>query len=120
MSREKDDRMRAALLEACDLLQGWINWKCPARHRTEHLAKLAQLRAAAAPGDGTVPALIIAVPVGLRLPDADTDVLIFDGSDPEAQLGAVVGADEEGAIWVNAQGEGVAGVTYWAEMPRLP
>lgn len=113
------DRMRAALLEACDLLQGWINWKCPPRHRAEHEAKLAQLRAAAAPADGTVPIIIFAVPVGLRLPDADTDVLIFDRTDPEGQLGALLGEDDGVQVWVNAHGEGAAGVTHWAEMPRL-
>lgn len=54
------------------------------------------------------------------MPDADTDVIVFDASSPEGQLGAYVGDDAEGPIWVNAQGEGVAGVLAWSEMPRLP
>jgi hypothetical protein len=62
---------------------------------------------------------LVAVPVAEQLPDADTDVLIFDGADPEGQLGAYVGHDEVGPIWVDAQGQGVAGVTHWAELPRL-
>lgn len=53
------------------------------------------------------------------LPDADTDVLIFDQAHDQAQLGAYVGSDEDGLVWVNAQGEGVLGVHHWAELPRL-
>lgn len=53
------------------------------------------------------------------MPDADTDVIIFDDTSPHGQLGAYVGHDEEGALWVNAQGEGVAGVVAWCEMPKL-
>lgn len=53
------------------------------------------------------------------LPDADTDVLIFDKPDAEAQLGAYVGHDEDGPLWVDAQGEGVNAVMHWAELPRL-
>lgn len=48
-------------------------------------------------------------------PDADLDCLIWDHSDPEAQLGAYVGDG-----WVNAQGEAVEGVHTWAAMPCLP
>lgn len=58
-------------------------------------------------------------PVAQRLPDADTDVLIFDGPGQDGQLGAYVGHDEDGPLWVDAQGEGVSGVTHWAEMPAL-
>lgn len=52
-----------------------------------------------------------------RMPDADTDVLIWDASSEHSQLGAYLGDDDEGPLWVNAQGEGVASVTHWAEMP---
>lgn len=55
-----------------------------------------------------------------EMPDADTDVIVFDESSPEGQLGAYVGDDEDGPIWVNVQGEGVAGVVAWCEMPCLP
>lgn len=58
-------------------------------------------------------------PVADGLPDADTDVLIFDGLEREGQLGAYVGHDDDGPIWVDAQGEGVAGVTHWAAVPAL-
>ena len=50
-----------------------------------------------------------------RLPDADTDVLVFDRSSHEAQLGALVGEGE----WVDANGGSIDGVTHWAEMPRF-
>jgi hypothetical protein len=53
--------------------------------------------------------------VGERMPDADTDVLIFEGADAEGQLGAFIGADG----WVGAVGQPVHGVTHWAEMPDL-
>lgn len=59
------------------------------------------------------------VAVSERLPDADTDVLIFDQAHDQAQLGAYVGSDEDGPVWVNAQGEGVLSVHHWAELPRL-
>lgn len=51
-----------------------------------------------------------------QLPDADTDVLIFDASSDEAQLGALNWTDP--IEWVDAQGAPVEGVTHWAEMPR--
>lgn len=54
------------------------------------------------------------------MPDADTDVIVFDESSPEGQLGAYVGEDTDGPLWVNAQGEGIAGVVAWSHMPRLP
>jgi hypothetical protein len=53
------------------------------------------------------------------LPDADTDVLIFDSSHPEGQLGALICHGEGGPMWMDAQGEEAGGVTHWAEMPRL-
>lgn len=53
------------------------------------------------------------------MPDADTDVLVFDASSPEAQLGAYVGQESEGPVWVNAQGDLVTDVVAWAEMPLL-
>jgi hypothetical protein len=49
------------------------------------------------------------------LPDADLDVLLWDGQEPEAQLGAYVGDG-----WVNTHGEAVEGVHTWAHMPCLP
>lgn len=58
--------------------------------------------------------------VGEAMPDADTDVLIFDGTSPEGQLGAYVGVGDAGTLWADAQGSEVAGVTHWAEMPLLP
>ncbi len=54
------------------------------------------------------------------MPAADTDVLIFDASRPEGTLGAYQGEDTNGPIWVAAQGEGIADVVAWCEMPRLP
>jgi len=83
----------------------------------------ADIHTAAAPAAaGPVYLMVQAWPVAEQLPDADLDVLIFDGPDTEAQLGAYMGHDEEGdgqPIWVEAQGAGVAGVTHWAEMPKL-
>lgn len=64
--------------------------------------------------------LLKPVPVAEQLPDADADVIIFDGPGTQGQLGAYVGDDDAGPIWVDAQGEGVAGVTHWAEWPTLP
>lgn len=62
---------------------------------------------------------VTAIAAKLQLPDADTDVLIFDTSNEEGQLGAYVGHDEDGPIWVDAQGQGVPGVTHWGNLPRL-
>lgn len=54
-----------------------------------------------------------------KMPDADTDVLIWDGVSPEATLGAYVGHDAEdgSALWVDAQGASVK-VIAWAELPQ--
>lgn len=51
-----------------------------------------------------------------QLPDADTDVLVWEQDQPEAQLGAYVGHDEEGPLWVNAHGDGIK-VVAWAALP---
>lgn len=120
----ENQRLRAALLEACDQLEGWISWKCPRKHVPEHMATLQRLRAPAALSEqGAVALLLAVVPTSLRMPDADTDVLIFDAAGDQAQLGAYVGSDDDPfrdpAAWVNAQGELVPGVHHWAELPRL-
>lgn len=57
--------------------------------------------------------------IGERMPDADADVLIFEGADAEGQLGAFIGDDGNGPMWVGAGGQLVPGVTHWAEMPDL-
>jgi hypothetical protein len=44
--------LRSALLKACELLEGWVNWKCPRKHREEHLSKIASLREPASDPDG--------------------------------------------------------------------
>lgn len=53
-----------------------------------------------------------------EMPDADTDVLIWEDGWPEAQLGAYTGHDDSGPNWANAQGERVH-VVAWAELPVL-
>lgn len=53
------------------------------------------------------------------MPDADTDVLVWDASSPIAQLGAYIGEESDGPVWINAQGELVTDVVAWAEMPLL-
>jgi hypothetical protein len=63
--------------------------------------------------------VVLQIHAATQLPDADTDVLIWHGGIVHSELGAYVGHDDEGPMWVNAQGEGVEGVTYWAEMPQL-
>lgn len=51
------------------------------------------------------------------MPDADTDILIFDTSSPVGQLGAYMGDDDNGPVWCDAHGQPVTGVTHWSEMP---
>jgi hypothetical protein len=69
---------------------------------------------------GPIALQLQAWPVTTRLPDADTDVLIWDRSSTEGQLGALNGVDPQGqAYWVDAQGAAVHGVTHWADMPVL-
>lgn len=38
-------QLQGALNTACVQLEGWVSWKCPARHRAEHEANIAKLRA---------------------------------------------------------------------------
>lgn len=52
------------------------------------------------------------------MPDADTDVLVWDASSPEAQLGAYVGEESDGPVWIDAQGALISDVVAWADMPR--
>ncbi len=51
------------------------------------------------------------------MPDADTDVIIFDASSPEGQLGALTCTDP--VEWVDSHGATVTGVIAWCEMPKL-
>lgn len=60
------------------------------------------------------------VPVGQKLPDADTDVLIFDASHEQGRLGAYVGNAADKVLWVSEHGDSAYGVTHWAELPCLP
>lgn len=53
-----------------------------------------------------------------EMPDADTDVLIWDSSHPEAQLGAYVGPELSDTGWVDVHGECVP-VIAWASLPLL-
>lgn len=53
------------------------------------------------------------------MPDADTDVLVWAEGEEEAQLGAYVGHESDGPVWVDAQGAIVPRVVAWAEMPLL-
>lgn len=53
--RERDALIEA-LRDACTLLEGWINTKCPLRHRAEHRADLAKKRALIAKYSPKVPA----------------------------------------------------------------
>lgn len=62
---------------------------------------------------------VVAIPVGERKPDADTNVLLFlsDGSSCEGFL------DDDGEgnpIWRDVTAEALeGGVTHWAAMPAL-
>ena len=53
------------------------------------------------------------------MPDADTDILVLAEGDTEMQLGAYVGEESDGPVWVDAQGEILPRVTAWAQMPVL-
>lgn len=50
------------------------------------------------------------------LPDADTDVIVFEDGETEGQLGALVGHGDDGPEWVDAQGRSIT-VTGWCELP---
>lgn len=51
------------------------------------------------------------------LPDADTDVLVWESGEEEAQLGALYRTCP--LEWVNAQGAPIRSVVAWAELPLL-
>ena len=55
-----------------------------------------------------------------EMPDADTDVLIWAEGEQEAQLGAYVGDETDGPVWIGAQGEIVPRVVAWTNLPCLP
>jgi hypothetical protein len=52
-----------------------------------------------------------------RMPDLDSDVLVFDSEDPTVQIGAYVGDDDDGPMWVNSHGMPIFNVTDWADLP---
>lgn len=54
-----------------------------------------------------------------RMPDLDTDVLVFEGRESEAQLGAWVRLVGHPSLWVGANGDQLKGVTHWAPLPVL-
>lgn len=37
------DQVQAALLEACILVRGWVDWKCALKHKAEHRAVITAL-----------------------------------------------------------------------------
>lgn len=47
------DAMRAALKDACDLLEGWVLTKCPVKYRGEHMQHIERLRTAGQTSDQT-------------------------------------------------------------------
>lgn len=57
---ETSRRLRLALLDAIQLCEGWVMWKCPKRHREEHLAHLHQLYLVADPSVALDPAKLSA------------------------------------------------------------
>ena len=50
-------------------------------------------------------------------PLVDTDVLVWPRGDFTARVGAYLGRDEEGPIWVGTQGERLGEVSHWAHLP---
>lgn len=50
------------------------------------------------------------------LPDADTDVLVWEEGQAQAQLGALLSTDP--LEWIDAQGQSLR-VVAWAELPLL-
>jgi hypothetical protein len=43
-AEQREEKMRDALADACNLLEGWITKYCAPRHRVEHRADLARKR----------------------------------------------------------------------------
>lgn len=70
--------------------------------------------------EGGISLQLQVVPVVQKLPDADTDVLIFDASHEQGQLGAYMGTAGDKTLWVDEHGDSAYGVTHWAELPCLP
>jgi hypothetical protein len=44
------DELKAGIEFAYEQLEGWVAWKCPAKHKAEHEASIAKLRNLAAGG----------------------------------------------------------------------
>lgn len=57
--------------------------------------------------------------VAEQMPAVDVDVIVFESEDPIGQLGAYVGDDDDGPMWVNAHGMPIFNVTHWANRPSL-
>lgn len=66
----------------------------------------------------SMPPILITVQCARRNPPlVDTDVLVWPRSAVTAQLGAYLGHDEDGPIWVGAQGQRLDDVRHWAHLP---
>lgn len=130
MDQSKEtDALRAALTDACDLLEGWVLTRCPKRYLAEHMQHIRGLRSTAQPQlvDGvlTVTGVIVVwhhVTGGVPN-DARTVQIYMPGAEGGADHTVSTGwyQPEEGC-WYTVAGDPLATgvVVWWAEVTSPP
>lgn len=88
----REAALRDALLDAIMICEGWVHWKCPKRHREEHLAHLHRLYLVADPRAAIEPAQV-ATHLGSErqvfvnlLVECDKVISTLDGETTEEQV----------------------------------
>lgn len=127
------DAMRAALKDACDLLEGWVLTKCSAKYRGEHMQHIQQLRKAgqnAEPAAATPLQKFSVVVTWNRvsdvLPDDDrmVQLCIPEEDDPDVTpwFGWLGWYEHEDSCWMTSDGRELPDgkVIWWAEATPIP
>lgn len=122
------DAIRAALKDACDLLEGWVLTKCPAKFRSEHLQHIRGLRSTGMPqqvaGDAMVTGVLVTWHrVADGLPSDARTVQIYLPGEHQAEAAVTMGwYQPEDRQWYSLAGDPLAqgSVVWWAEVTAAP
>lgn len=125
---KENDALRAALNDACDLLEGWVLTKCPRRYRAEHMAHVMGLRSTCRPqtADGQLSVFSVLVvwmsAIACQPDDARTVQIHLahtQAGEDDTTLGWYEPAE---ACWYTLEGQPLpaGAVAAWAERTAAP
>ncbi len=129
LQNHQPDALRAALKDACDLLEGWVLSKCPARYRGEHMRHIQGLRSVGQPQQVNGALMVTGVLVtwhrvadGLPTDARTVQIYIPGEAPPEDEVTTLGWYQPEEGQWYDLGGDplGNAEVEWWAEQTPAP